>query len=106
MVQAKEAAEAANKAKDIFLAIVSHELRTPLTPVLAAVKSLCSRRFGNIGSEPLFNILLMLEFHDLFELVHGHEIPNREGTTSAQIRCGVLDRVGHPKQNGRRVKNH
>jgi CheY-like chemotaxis protein len=34
---AKEAAEAANKAKDNFLAILSHELRTPLTPVLATL---------------------------------------------------------------------
>ncbi|MBV8202555.1 MAG: PAS domain-containing protein, partial [Acidobacteria bacterium] len=32
---AKEAAEAANEAKDHFLAGLSHELRTPLTPVLA-----------------------------------------------------------------------
>ena len=31
---AKEAAEAANAAKDRFLAALSHELRTPLTPVL------------------------------------------------------------------------
>lgn len=38
--RAKEAAEAANQAKDNFLAILSHELRTPLTPVLAAVASI------------------------------------------------------------------
>jgi signal transduction histidine kinase len=38
--QAKEAAEAANKAKDRFIASLSHELRTPLTPVLTQVQIL------------------------------------------------------------------
>jgi signal transduction histidine kinase/ActR/RegA family two-component response regulator len=33
-------AEAANAAKDQFLAVLSHELRTPLTPVLAAATTL------------------------------------------------------------------
>jgi PAS domain S-box-containing protein len=33
---AKDAADAANRAKDRFIAALSHELRTPLTPVLAA----------------------------------------------------------------------
>jgi two-component system CheB/CheR fusion protein len=40
LLQAKEAAEAANQAKDRFLAALSHELRTPLTPVLARVSNL------------------------------------------------------------------
>ncbi|HKI02403.1 MAG TPA: ATP-binding protein [Thermoanaerobaculia bacterium] len=38
--KAAAAAEAANQAKDRFLATLSHELRTPLTPVLAVVSGL------------------------------------------------------------------
>ncbi len=38
--RAKNEAEAANSAKDRFLAILSHELRTPLTPLLTAAQLL------------------------------------------------------------------
>ncbi|HVR97803.1 MAG TPA: ATP-binding protein [Thermoanaerobaculia bacterium] len=44
-----EEAQAANRAKDRFLATLSHELRTPLTPVLAVISRL-ERRAG-LGEE-------------------------------------------------------
>lgn len=49
--QAQEMAEAANSAKDQFLAVLSHELRTPLTPALAAVNNLESG--GEVNPEEL-----------------------------------------------------
>jgi PAS domain S-box-containing protein len=43
LVHAQEAAQAANRAKDQFIAVLSHELRTPLTPVLASILELNAR---------------------------------------------------------------
>jgi PAS domain S-box-containing protein len=44
---ARAEAEAANRAKDKFLAMLGHELRTPLTPVLAGVELLDQQVNGN-----------------------------------------------------------
>ncbi len=51
---AMQNAEAANAAKDQFLAVLSHELRTPLAPVLAALSMLSqSPRIDKDSSESL-----------------------------------------------------
>ncbi|HSH37649.1 MAG TPA: PAS domain S-box protein, partial [Chthoniobacterales bacterium] len=51
LVHAQEAAQAANRAKDHFIAVLSHELRTPLTPVLATILELNARTDlpGDVG---------------------------------------------------------
>jgi PAS domain S-box-containing protein len=53
MQRAREAAEAANLAKDQFLSVASHELRTPLTPILGWVQILRSSDEADIKSHAL-----------------------------------------------------
>ncbi|MBN8419734.1 MAG: response regulator [Verrucomicrobia bacterium] len=55
--QTAEEAQAANRAKDHFMAALSHELRTPLTPVLMAVAAL-----QNDPDQPA-------ETHDLLDMM-------------------------------------
>lgn len=47
LVRARDAAEAANRSKTIFLANVSHELRTPMTAILGYAEELHDRMTGH-----------------------------------------------------------
>jgi len=49
ILQAKEAAESANKFKDQFLSTMSHELRTPLNAVLGFSDLLADERYGPLN---------------------------------------------------------
>ena len=55
---AQAQAEAANRAKDTFLATVSHELRTPLSPILAWARML---REGRVGDDKARHALAIIE---------------------------------------------
>jgi signal transduction histidine kinase/ActR/RegA family two-component response regulator len=49
--EAKEAAEAANRAKTDFLATMSHELRTPLNAVIGFSEMMMGQLFGPLGHD-------------------------------------------------------
>lgn len=51
LIATKERAEAANRAKSVFLANVSHELRTPLNAIIGFSSIMAEEMFGPIGHD-------------------------------------------------------
>ena len=53
LANARQAAEAANRAKDEFLAMLGHELRNPLAPILTALAAaaVARHRIGGAGAD-------------------------------------------------------
>jgi PAS domain S-box-containing protein len=87
---ARAEAEAANQAKDRFLATLSHELRTPLTPVLATVTAMLDQPSTPGSLRPVLEMIrrnMLLEVRlidDLLDLarIHGGKL---------NLHCEVID---------------
>jgi signal transduction histidine kinase/CheY-like chemotaxis protein len=107
---ARAQAEAANRAKDRFLATVSHELRTPLTPVLATVTALADDPGTPEGLRPVFEMIrrnvtlearLIDDLLDLARIGHGTLQLHREFTDAHQLVDHVIEICKNDLARGR-----
>jgi PAS domain S-box-containing protein len=109
--QAREESEAANRAKDRFLAVLSHELRTPLTPVLAEVSAMLDDPDTPEAVRPVLEMTrrnvelearLIDDLLDLNRIIQGKLRLNREVVDAhrlileaLEICRGGIDDAGH-----------
>ena len=100
LLTAKEAVEAASRAKDHFLAVLSHELRTPLSPVLASVSVLeedGSLRSGLRDTLAMIRRNIELEARliddllDLTRVSRGKLVLHRQTIDAQQILAHAID---------------
>lgn len=97
---AMERAEAANAAKDQFLAVLSHELRTPLTPVLTLVQFLetvesppedIGEMFTMIRRNIELEARLIDDLLDLTRITRGKLHLDLERVDTHALMCNVID---------------
>jgi two-component system CheB/CheR fusion protein len=95
LIEAKNLAESASRAKDHFLSVLSHELRTPLTPVLAAISHIESdpnlprefldRQIGMIRRNIETEARLVDDLLDLTRIARGKIQLNYEATDAQTL---------------------
>ena len=110
--KAREEAEAANRAKDRFLAVLSHELRTPLTPVLAEVSAMLDDPDTPGSVRPVLEMTrrnvelearLIDDLLDLNRIVQGKLRLNREVVDAHRLVLEALE-ICRPGIEGARLR--
>jgi two-component system cell cycle sensor histidine kinase PleC len=91
MVQARDHAEQANRAKGEFLANMSHELRTPLNAIVGFAEVVSCELFGPLGEEKYLEYVKDIHASGLHLLAVINEILDM-----AKIEAGKLDLLIQP----------
>jgi signal transduction histidine kinase/CheY-like chemotaxis protein len=95
-------AEAANRAKDEFLAVLSHELRTPLNAVYGWARMLRTRTLGSAAAEHALDVIernaaaqvrLIEEILDISRIVTGNMRLQRQPVDLQAVVTSALDSV-------------
>ena len=88
LLTAREEAEAANRAKDEFLAMLGHELRNPLSPILTALELMKLRGDGGLSPE---QEVIERQAHHLIGLVDDLLDVSRIASGKVELRKQVVD---------------
>ncbi len=99
-LEARQKAEAANRAKDEFIAMLGHELRNPLAPILTATELVrergdphAERELGIIDRQSRHLVRIVDDLLDVSRIVHGKVELRRAPIEISEITRGALEMV-------------